>query len=308
MELILSDDGSPDFPLYRERMETFLAHRKRDNLRSVQIISRDKNVGTVENLKNALSRSSGIFWKAFGMGDGFARPDALSRYVAKAEATGADLVFARARAFAPDGTVIAFIPSLKRHRYLASLSSRELFLLTMSYTAIISPGSFVRMSAYRDVGGFDSRFRIVEDYHFWLRCFQAGKTAVFLEDALAAYEVSASLIGSAPILSLDRIREKKLAFTLFNQVYDHRYGIFQGLFNALYLELNDASALRARTYALSSRKNGIGARLCRLEQGILKGILRLFFPPVPGKPRFPMETLSDKEEVHPENQPEESHI
>jgi hypothetical protein len=131
---------------------------------------------------------------------------------------------------------------------------------------------------------------------------------VFLEDALAAYEVSASLIGSAPILSLDRIREKKLAFTLFNQVCDHRYGIFQGLFNALYLELNDASALRARAYALSSRKNGIGAGLCRLEQGILKGILRLFFPPVPGRPRFPMETLSDKEEAYPENQPKESHV
>ena len=293
MELVFQDDGSPEFPLYREEIAGYIGKNRRANLLSFEVTGLPQNVGTVRNFNAAIARCGGTYWRGFGLGDCFADAHSLSRHVAAAEESGADVVFGRVRAFdSEDGHTVSLIPAPERQAYLRSLNGRELFALTMSYTAVVSPGAMLRMEMFRALGGFDERFRIVEDYSFWLACFRAGRRVLFLDDVLAAYGISGRINGSEPILSEARITERKLAFELFNAECDHRYGVFQGLFNALYLELHVRSALRARRLAV---ENGPGwkRRLCMLEQQLIKGALRACFPPVPGKPRLPRERLSD---------------
>ena len=293
MELVFQDDGSPEFAGYEPLIKDYLRENRRENLLSYTVVGLPENVGTVENFNSALAGCSGVYWRGFGLGDCFADSHSLSRHVELAVQSGAELVFGRVRAFsAEDGRTVSVIPAPERQAYMMALNSRELFDLMMSYRAVVSPGALIQMDMFRELGGFDRRFRIVEDYHFWLRCFQQGRRALFVNDILGAYEVSGQINGTEPILSEARIREAKLAFDLFNASEDHRYGPFQGLFNRLYLELHVNSALRARRLALENAP-AWKRRLCKLEQQLLKGVLRVCFPPVPGKPRLPRERLSD---------------
>lgn len=57
IELIVSDDGSPNFP--KTDISSFIDSNKGNNIQSVIILDNQENVGTVKHINNALSHANG---------------------------------------------------------------------------------------------------------------------------------------------------------------------------------------------------------------------------------------------------------
>lgn len=50
-------------------------------------------------------------------------------------------------------------------------------------------GALFSLKAYRDLGGFDTSFRIAADYEFYLRFYEAGLSAIYLPIKIARFDL-----------------------------------------------------------------------------------------------------------------------
>lgn len=67
VEIIIGDDGSPDF--YQYDLENYINSNKKDNIKSVKIYNNNKNMGVVKNYNKAIRMSNGEFIFYIGMDD-----------------------------------------------------------------------------------------------------------------------------------------------------------------------------------------------------------------------------------------------
>ena len=79
IELIISDDGSKAFD--ENAIRTYIEKNKRQNLVSINIIHREKNIGTVRNVNNALANTRGEYIKILGGDDTYPVPDTFTKQV-----------------------------------------------------------------------------------------------------------------------------------------------------------------------------------------------------------------------------------
>ena len=63
IEIVLSDDGSPNFEEYRKKIENYIYTNKTPNISSVILQHLEENVGTSKNCNNAVKVSKGKYFK-----------------------------------------------------------------------------------------------------------------------------------------------------------------------------------------------------------------------------------------------------
>lgn len=79
IELIISDDGTKDFDA--DSIRSYINNKKRDNITRITIIHREKNIGTVRNINNALSITHGEYIKLLGGDDSYPEKTTFSKQV-----------------------------------------------------------------------------------------------------------------------------------------------------------------------------------------------------------------------------------
>lgn len=79
IELIISDDGTKDFD--KKLIDKYIRVNKSSNLLKYRIIHREKNIGTVRNINNALVVSHGEFVKLLGGDDVYPTSDSFSQQI-----------------------------------------------------------------------------------------------------------------------------------------------------------------------------------------------------------------------------------
>lgn len=79
IELIVSDDGSPNFPY--KQVENYIAENRRQNIRSLKILNNKENVGTVRNLNRVIKAASGQFICFLAGDDMFYDQHVITKYV-----------------------------------------------------------------------------------------------------------------------------------------------------------------------------------------------------------------------------------
>lgn len=79
IELIISDDGTKGFNV--DLIQDYIDNKKRENLKKVSILHREKNIGTVRNINNALSLTKGEYIKLLGGDDSYPRTNTFSLQV-----------------------------------------------------------------------------------------------------------------------------------------------------------------------------------------------------------------------------------
>ena len=81
IELIIADDGSPNYFEEIELIRKYIEENRTNNIKNVVYLHLDENQGTVRNCNNALAKSNGEYIKLFGGGDIFTSPRSISEYV-----------------------------------------------------------------------------------------------------------------------------------------------------------------------------------------------------------------------------------
>ena len=175
VELIFADDGSLGFA--PQEIEQAINKRKSVNLVSYRVISRKTNQGTVRNMQSACLSCSGKYLLFMAADDALYDENVLSRFAHSLEKQPENVMGVYARAIlcrkdlSPTGCcsfdteqAIALndLPALDQWRVLS-----QRCCIHMGATAFIRK----RFLAF---GGFDTSYRLLEDWPFFLRATESG--------------------------------------------------------------------------------------------------------------------------------------
>ena len=231
IELIVSDDGSPDYAEKQPMLAALLETRRGPNIRQIVWISHPENVGTVKNCNDAVRTAHGEFLMTIASEDVLAGPQTLSHLVGVLEETGGDLVFGRLRGERTDGTYVDYLPSCESdYDLLKSYTVEQTRNRLFSRNFLPAPCAMKRQRLYEENGLHPESIRLIEDYPYWLTLTKNGVRFYYLDEVAVIYRLNGSgsgYYGEAFMEDMYRIYEQ------FIFPYDRRYGALQGLYNQL---------------------------------------------------------------------------
>jgi glycosyltransferase involved in cell wall biosynthesis len=183
LEVLVIDDGSAagaldEVPeLQDPRVRRLAAHGRG--------VARARNVGIA---------AAAAPWVAFLDDDDLWAPDKLRRQLARAEHTGADLVYCGLVVVDEAGRIVAVKPAADGVEAATSLLEGNL---------VCSPSTvLVRTAALRAAGGFDEDLAVLADWDLWLRLAESHRLAACPE-CLVAYREHAGNMSVSRVRSID---------------------------------------------------------------------------------------------------------
>jgi glycosyltransferase involved in cell wall biosynthesis len=168
LEVIVVDDGSTD--------ETSARLAALDDPR-LRIIRRDASPGLASARNRAIAEANAP-WIAFLDDDDMWAPWKLRTQLDAILADGGSFVYS-------SGVVVD--ESLRVVRVIEAPAPEELPGRILRWNVVGGPSTMmVRSDMLRELGGFDERFRVMEDWDLWIRLAQAGR-ATACKEVLVAY-------------------------------------------------------------------------------------------------------------------------
>lgn len=190
VELILADDGTPDFS--SADCERFIAEHCGANLVRSRVLTAGRNAGTVKNLNRANRLCSGDYLLHFAADDALADRGVLTAFAGalRRKKPGVLGVYGKSECcdehLQPMGRC-SFDP--KTAERMNGFSAREQWKQLCRGCCIhMGATAFVREEFMR-AGGFDPRFRLMEDWPFLLCSTRQGYTFEFIDFSALYYRV-----------------------------------------------------------------------------------------------------------------------
>ncbi len=232
IELIVSDDGSPNVKDKMPDIENYINHHKKDNIVNVIINCIPENVGTVQNVNQALKLANGEYIKSLGAEDVLNATDALSRYRTFLDTSGLLICFSRLRGVTPEGAYKFKLASCEDdYNFLRSLTPEGLMNYLFKRNCLPAPALFVKKELYETYGYYPTDTRLVEDYPYWLYLCSKNVKIGFIDDRLIDYKLTG--VSSAGHYSVMFMKDMFVIYEKYIFPYDRRFGIFQKIYNQL---------------------------------------------------------------------------
>lgn len=165
IELIITDDGSPN---YSRCFVEGLVTNPPSNIKNIQIIHHEKNLGTVRNLNYAIKQSQGYYISIIGSDDIYYAPNTLSKLVK--DLADSPVIIGVLNIHSTNNTIHPINSFLSN--FLPSIFLYYKTLIIGSQYSM--PGIVFTRSLIDSLGGFDERNRYIEDYPFWLKILRQG--------------------------------------------------------------------------------------------------------------------------------------
>ncbi|MBQ3802882.1 MAG: glycosyltransferase [Oscillospiraceae bacterium] len=186
LELILVDDASKEFD--EQKIKTWIESKTVDRPIHLHILQNEKNLGTVKTMNRGLAVANGRYVFNLADDDAFYDNEVLSDWVNAFERTGDPVITAkRARCDSQLNSVQSIEPDKETIRKLLTLTPPELFEAIARENVISGACTAWRMDALRELGCYDERYRLVEDYPAYLKLLRSGKKIGFLNRVVIRY-------------------------------------------------------------------------------------------------------------------------
>lgn len=202
--IILTDDGSENpFP---EDIVTML----REAPCQVVIRQGTENLGTTAHMNLVANMCDNTFLKFIASGDAFSDEDALGAMVLFAQETGATVISSNALVCSPDLTHQYYkFPGSARGTALQN-EGMELFRVLAKANIISAAGALFHRDFFGVMGGFDSRYRLLEDWPTWLRLARTGYAIPFLDRVTCLYALGGISSQSGNAFCSEKLRADML--------------------------------------------------------------------------------------------------
>lgn len=185
LELIIADDGSPNWETVKEKIIRLIEEKKGQNIKTIQIRHFQENRGVVKNCNDALSRAKGNYVKELGADDVLFDRTAISRAMDLMQKKGVEVLFTPQYFMDKDtGEFLRYFPSQEGTRKLAAMSREQLYKRILLADCISATGAFIQKDLWRRMGGYDERYRYMEDWHMWLRVLASDAKYAFHEQPI----------------------------------------------------------------------------------------------------------------------------
>ena len=201
-EIIISDDGSPNFD--KQYIEALLANA--GNKRPYTVITRAENVGTVKNYNNAVKAAKGDIIVPLSQDDCFYSEDSLSRIV---------------EAFEDDETNIVLglrcgvdqkkpLPGDYQREIIKENNRKKLWFRNACRNMFYGAALYIRKEYLSGKGFFDESYNLLEDYPFIMFAIEQGERIEVIDTPTVMYGVEGVSTGGFRIaperLVKDQIR------------------------------------------------------------------------------------------------------
>lgn len=209
IEIIIADDGSDNYLEKEEELKSFLNKNRKKNVHSIIYKHEKKNVGTVKNCNNAIRNSHGKYIKFISPGDELYDEHVLERCVYYAEKKGVKILVGqtfqkRRDGYAEDvikdnlfyrwsargGRKASLVPSNIDIYKLQSMTGEECRYTIMTKTVISTVSVFFSKRLLEESGGFNEKYRLIEDMPYWPVIAKAGVEFCFVKLIMMKYSMS----------------------------------------------------------------------------------------------------------------------
>lgn len=175
LELLLCDDGSRSFD--SAKIREYVDARRKTNLRNFGLYHRSENGGTVLNCNAAVSNASGEIIKILAADDRLYAVDTISLIAAQFREHPALILAGRGRCYLRDGThTEQYYPTGNEILRMKEAGPDEMLrlLCTRPWSCILAPAAAFRKDVFSEAGLFDTSYRYLEDWPFWIKACAMG--------------------------------------------------------------------------------------------------------------------------------------
>lgn len=191
IELIISDDGSEEFD--SSYIQAILRKRP-DNIKMLSVIHHPINVGTVKNLNYAIKNSHGDYVFLIGQDDSFVDRNVFEKI---RRSFGEALVVTGIKVLYSEDKN-DFLGEEPLRFYWPLFDSRLLYrFLAFSGNIICGACTYYKREAFIRYGLFDERFRVLEDFPFYLLLLRQKERIKFIELKTTKYSLGGISSGGS---------------------------------------------------------------------------------------------------------------
>jgi alpha-1,3-rhamnosyltransferase len=234
IELIISDDCSSDQTVAVCKL---WLQNNQSRFANVELLTTEVNSGIPGNCNRGIKKAKGMWIKLIA-GDDILLPNAIADNVDFVQGKEIKILFSKIQLFkVADGKRINLSVKPSNHHLLFSkgLTAKKLYH-TLLHADVISftPSVFFKSSVFTEIGFFDERYRLMEDYPFWLKATKNGVMLHIMDKLTVLYRIhDQSVFGGAKnekIVSKAYLRNENFRK---DQVYPNYSTL--GLLNARYI-------------------------------------------------------------------------
>lgn len=193
IQLIISDDFSKDDTI--EKCKKWISeHEKRFD--SVSVYSSPENKGVPANCNNGLQLVQGEWYKIMP-GDDVLCTDCISTYVDFVSRNNVDIVLSDVYIIDEDSIYIDR-PNNYFPEFLHKISpSKRLAVYCKVQGFLNAPTWFMRTDAIRSLGGYDEKYRYIDDNPLFMKALEKGLNTAYLPAKTVKYRVNSLSITSS---------------------------------------------------------------------------------------------------------------
>ena len=198
IQLIISDDGSPDFSC--AQVEKFIRSSNAANIESYFVHTMENNGGTSKNFNYALSYAKGTYIKYIAADDLFFDENALGYLVTTAEENHGNVVIARAPNYDMYLNQHEWTYPSDKHWEMMKTGAKDpryFFGIMSQYCLISAPATLFRTEFLRKHGGADEHYPLIEDWPLWMKMLRSGEMFTFLDRPVVIYRSGGISNGTA---------------------------------------------------------------------------------------------------------------
>lgn len=253
IELIISDDNSPNYEDNISYIQKYINERKGENIKGVIYNQMPCNVGTVKHMNTVLKLANGVYIKSLGGGDYFSSPDSISQYVSFLEEKNYEICFAKMRGVRPDGEYVYHLAACEDdYELLRNLSPEQTMNKLFARNFLPAPAWCARKELFKKNGYYSEETRLIEDYPYWIHLCQNGVKFGYIDDRLIEYKLDG--VSSGGFYSEAFMDDMMVIYERSIFPYDKRFGKFQFIYNFLKRQGLNAYYAKARWKKFSMKE------------------------------------------------------
>lgn len=179
IELLIADDCSKEFS--KEKIFDYIEKSKGENIKNVEFIINSENLGTVKTLNKAIKKAKGKYISFFAADDMLNNGYVIENYVKAFKKYNKKII--TGQCFEYDkflkenkGPYVDVKRALKNNKK----SAQNLYIEMFKYCLYASGATAYDASVFKEYGYFDEKYKLVEDWTYWLFILRKGVMIHFI--------------------------------------------------------------------------------------------------------------------------------
>lgn len=185
IELIISDDNSCDNSVIIAKK--WLSDNE-DRFINTVLICNCENTGISANLNRGIKICQGKYIKIIASDD-ILHHDAIKEYVMYSEKNNLNVAFSDVYRFNDSDVTRSELNDYQINKEIFNLSQEKLYKKVLVNNYFPAPSSFIKRDIFLKIGLFDEKYKMIEDWPYWVKLLEKNIRISFLDKKLVYYRI-----------------------------------------------------------------------------------------------------------------------